>query len=185
MSSQKTKKIVSLGIIFISLLLGTIAAPALLSIDKSTGLFIGGILGIVSLRFIYPEIFNETEEQAKIERIAMKQKNFLDLYFFHPTKTPLTFSMVIFVLMIILALVLDTLNLQQIASEVLQIGIMGTLFLWGTSGFLIISRKKFIENSGQNIIIYKGFGAIFTGILFITIGWGGIMLIALSSIMNS
>jgi hypothetical protein len=40
---------VSLGIIFISILLGVVIIPALSGIDESIGLFIGGILGIILL----------------------------------------------------------------------------------------------------------------------------------------
>lgn len=175
---------VSLGTIFISILLGVVIIPALSGIDESIGLFIGGILGIILLWLTYPEIFDETEEQAKIERMAMEQQAFLDLYFFHPTKTPLTFSMIIFVLMIMVVFVLDKFNLQQIVSEVLQIGLMGCLFLWGISGFLIITRNQFIDNIGPNIRKYKGFWAILNGIIFVLMGWGGIIFYALSSVFN-
>jgi hypothetical protein len=184
MDSQKTRKAISLGIIFVSILLGVVIIPALLNIDKSIGLFLGGILGIILLKLIYPENFNETEEQAKIERMAIKQQVFLDLYFFHPTKAPLTLSMVIFVLTIALFFILEELNIQQISSQVMQIGIMSCMFLWGISGFLIISRNQLIENVGPNIRKYKGFWAILNGIVLIIVGWGGIILYALSSIFN-
>jgi hypothetical protein len=154
------------------------------NIDRSIGLFIGGILGIILLRLTYPEIFNETKEQAKIERVAMKQQAFLDLYFFHPTKAPLTFSMVIFILMIIAVIILEMLNLQQATSELLHFGSMGCLFLWGLSGFLTLTRNQFINNFGPNIIKYKGFWAFLNGILFVFLGWGGIIFYALSSIYN-
>jgi hypothetical protein len=116
--------------------------------------------------------------------MAMKQQASLDLYFFYPTKTPLTFSMVIFVLIIMVVFVLDKLNLQQIISEVVKIGSMGCLFLWGISGFLIIARNQFIDNIGPNIRKYKGFWAILNGIVLVVVGWGGVIFYALSSIFN-
>ena len=182
MNYQKTRKMFSLCVIFVSILLGVVIIPTVLSIDKSIGLFIGGIAGIILLRLIYPEIFDETEEQRKIERIAVKQHAYLDLYFFHPTRAPLTFSMVVFALMIILVLILDKLNLQQIVSEVLQFGTMGCFFLLGVSGFLMITQNQFIDP--PNSIKYKGFWAILNGIVLIVVGWGGIILYALSSIFN-
>lgn len=184
MNSQKSKKYISLGIIFVSILLGVVIIPNVVNIDRSVGLFIGGIISIILIKLTYPKIFDETEEQAKIERIAIKQQAFLDLYFFHPTKAPLTFSIIIFVLMIVSIIILEALNLQQITSELLQLGFMGCLFLWGLSGFLTLIQNQLIENLGRNIIKYKGFWAILNGVILIAVGWGGIILYALSSIFN-
>jgi hypothetical protein len=182
MNLQKTRKIILFSAIFVSILLGVVIIPAVLSIDKSIGLFVGGIAGIILLRIIYPEIFDETEEQRKTERMAVKQRAYLDIYFFHPTRAPITFSMVVFVLMIILVLILDKLNLQQIVSEVLQFGTMGCFFLLGLSGFLTITQNQFID--APNFIKYKGFWAILNGIVLIIAGWGGIIVYAFSSIFN-
>jgi hypothetical protein len=70
-------------------------------------------------------------------------------------------------------------------SEVVKIGSMGCLFLWGISGFLIIARNQFIDNIGPNIRKYKGFWAILNGIVLVVVGWGGVIFYALSSIFNS
>lgn len=180
MNPQKTKIVISLTIIFIPILIGALIISPLLNIDKNIGLFLGGILSIILLKVAYPESFNETQEQAKTERMLIKQRAFLDLYFFHPTKLPLTLSMIIFVLKIACILILDKLNIE-IIEEVFQIGLLGCMFLWGLSGFLVITRNQFFDELGRK---YTGFWTYLQGSVLIFLGWGGIVLYTLGSIFN-
>lgn len=155
------------------MLTGTLIIPPVLHIKAEFGMFIGGILGTILIGVIYPESGKSSEKQLERQYGPY-------LFFFHPTQLPLILSGILLILIIILAFLLKELNIQ-VSPEVFQVGLLGMAFLWGLSGFLMITRNEFIGSGGQN---HKGFWAILNGILLISMGWGYIIFVVLATISN-
>jgi hypothetical protein len=182
MKSQKIRSFFHLGIILLSVLLGTLIISPVLNIDIKLGALIGGILGIILNSVIFPEKRQEVFEQSKarqFERIVARQEYSLNRSFFHPTNLPITLSLIYFVLLVIVVFILEKLNIIIPSNIYLVLFVMP--FLWGTSGFLMLTRNEYIDNFGRK---HKGFWAIFNGILFIVFGWGSIIYATLATIFN-
>jgi len=182
MNSQKTRSFFHLGVILLSVLLETLIISPVLNIDIKLGALIGGILGIILNSVIFPEKRQEVSEQSKarqFERMVVRQEYSLYRSFFHLTNIPITLSLIYFVLIVIVIFILDKLNTTIPSNIYLVLLVMP--FLWGISGFLMLTRNEYIDKFGRK---HKGFWAIFNGVLFIIFGWGSIIYVTLATIFN-
>lgn len=180
MSSQKS--FIHLGIILLSLLIGMLIISPALDIDTKLGALAGGILGVIINSVIFPEKRQEVSEQSNekhFERMVARQEYSLYRSFFHPTNLPITLSLIYFVLLVIVVFILDKLNIIIPSNLYLVLFVMP--FLWGISGFLMLTRNEYVDKFGRN---HKGFWAIFNGTLFILFGWGSIIYVTLATIFN-
>jgi len=183
MLSDKQKRVFQLVIILVGFILGNIFPSSLLNNNKEGTGILGGFLGFLLSIIIFPETIKELfKEQSKkrTERLIEERKLGFYRSLTHSTQIPFTTSMVFLVLMIVIVALLDLFNIN-VDSKILQAGLFFIAFLWGLSGFLIITRKEYIDKNGRR---YKGGWAIFYGLPFLLFGWGSLIALLLARIFN-
>ncbi len=183
MNSQKIRSFLHLGIIILSVVIGTLIIAPILKIDIRFGLFIGGILGIILNGIIFPKEKQELSEKNNgkhIESMSTRPEDSLYNYFVHSTNIPINISIIIFFLTIILVVLFDKFN-KQVSQAILYTGLLGAAFLWGLSGFKIVTQNEYVDMHGNK---YKGLWAILNGLLFIIMGWGAIIGVVLGTIFK-
>lgn len=183
MLSDKQKRIIQLAIILVSILLaGVFLSPLLNGSIEASGL-LGGFVGFLISIAIFPgTVKGLFEEQHEKRAARIMEQHQLGFYrsLTHLTQIPFTIAMLLFVLIIVLAFLFDILKIK-ISSTIFQIGILCMLFLWGLSGFLITSRKEYIDKRGRR---FRGGWAIFNGVIFLLMGWGSLLFLIIANIFN-
>jgi hypothetical protein len=187
MNSEKAKKIIHLGIILLSVSIGTIIIAPILNIEPRLGGLVGGILGVILFGAIFSEKkrgdsrqYPTQSNEKHFEKILARQEYGFYQSFFHPTQLPITLSFILLILLASVAFLFEKFSIK-IPPEVFQFSLLGMPLLWGISGFLILTRNEFIDNHGRK---HKGFWAILNGTLLIVTGWGGIIFVILATIFK-
>jgi hypothetical protein len=183
MISEKKKRIIQLALILTGTILGGLFLSDFLNGSTKASGLLGGFVGFLVGLAIFPETgLGLFEEQSELRQSRLKKERTLGFWrsFTHPTQVPLTLSLILFVLILVLAALLDYLKIKG-GSEIFQIGFLIMMFLWGLSGFLIISRKEYVDNNGRR---YRNWWAVFYGIPFLIMGWGGFIFLLLAQIFE-
>ena len=163
-------------------MIGSLLIAQELKIEPKLGALIGGLSGLLLIFIIFPstrqDYFQKSDGQKR-QRASRILSDGLHRSWTHITNLPITVSLIYFVLVIIIVFILEKLNITIPSNIYLVLFVIP--FLWGTSGFLMLTRNEYIDKFGRK---HKGFWAIFNGILFIIMGWGAILGIVLGTIFN-
>ncbi|WKZ47809.1 MAG: hypothetical protein QY306_00405 [Anaerolineales bacterium] len=183
MISDKQKHIIQLLIILSSIVLSSAFLSPFLNNSKEGSGLLGGLIGLVISIVVFPETSKKIfQEQSALRQERLNEERALGFWRFltRPTQIPLTLSMLLFIASIILAVIFDYLKFEN-GYAILRGGLIGTTFLWGLSGVLMIIRNETIDKSGRR---HRGFWAIFNGIGFLLFGWGSLIVLIFAEILN-
>lgn len=183
MLSDKQKHIIQLLLIACGVIFGIMFLSPLLNNSREGSGLLGGFIGFLVSIVVFPEtVKGILQEQSKLREERLKEERALGFWrsLTHPTQIPFTLSLLLLIATIILAFLFDYLKFEN-GYAILQGGVVGMMFLWGLSGFLMIIRNECIDKTGR---LYRGFWAIFNGIGFMLFGWGSLIVLILAEMFS-
>jgi hypothetical protein len=185
MLSDKQKRIVQLAIILTGIILGGLLLPPILNNNSKASGFLGGFIGFLISVAIFPETIKGLfEEQSELRQKRLQKEMAMGFWqsWTYPTQIPMTIGVLWFLVYIVLISIFHTI-FEGIDDKALLalIFLLPPFFLFGLSGLLMILRKEGVDKHGKK---YFGVWVYINGISQMTICWGVVIILTLSTIFD-